>query len=417
MGEIAQRKRGGVLIVLAAVLAVGAGIVAYRLVGPFQNRSEPEAGSAASLPTTLPRQVRVGARGRLEPSGGIVQVSGPAGERIGQLVVAEGDWVRKGQPIAYLDSYNERLAERDVSASQLEDARKQLSAETALRQAEIAEARTRLEQVDRPQSFAITAQQATVRELEADLSLKQDDLDRFEILLEEGAVSRQTYDRQRTAVSQAREKLKNAGASLTRLQAGRDTDLQNAEAQLTAAEASIERWQSQISVESAERNLGLAAARLERTIIRAPRDGRVLRTIVETGETIPTTNAGIVEMGNTGQMYAVAEVYETDVKLVSVGQRATVVSRNGAFEGELSGTVERVGWQIFKNDVLDDDPAADADARVVEVEIRLDDSDVVAGLTNLNVDVAIALEEDGSSNEGALSQSQSVTPSAEVAGS
>ncbi|MEO0801304.1 MAG: efflux RND transporter periplasmic adaptor subunit [Cyanobacteria bacterium J06642_2] len=397
MGDVAQRKRGGVLLAVAAVVTIAAGVVAYRLVGPFQAISETEAGANTSLPVaTLPRQVRVGARGRLEPAGGIIQVSGPTGERIGQLVVDEGDWVRKGQAIAYLDSYNERLAERDVAASELEDARKQFEAETALREAEIAEARTRLEQADLPQSFAISAQRATVRELEAELAIEQEDLERFELLVDEGAIAQQTYERQRTVVRQAREKLSNARSSLTSLRADRDTDIQNAEASLTAAEANVERWQAQISPESAERNLELAKARLERTIIRAPIDGRILRTIVETGETIPTNNAaGIVEMGNTNQMYAIAEVYETDVKLVNVGQRASIVSRNGAFEGELSGTVEHVGWQIFKNDVLDDDPAADADARVVEVEIRLDISDIVAGLTNLNVDVAIALDDEG----------------------
>ncbi|NET54526.1 MAG: HlyD family secretion protein, partial [Merismopedia sp. SIO2A8] len=48
--------------------------------------------------------------------------------------------------------------------------------------------------------------------------------------------------------------------------------------------------------------------------------------------------------------------------------------------------------QIFKNDVLDDDPAANADARVVEVDVQLDDSTVVEALTNLQVDVRIDVE-------------------------
>jgi len=46
----------------------------------------------------------------------------------------------------------------------------------------------------------------------------------------------------------------------------------------------------------------------------------------------------------------------------------------------LNGKVAEIGWQIFKNNVLDDDPAANADARVVEVKIRLDDSQRVAFL-------------------------------------
>jgi len=55
----------------------------------------------------------------------------------------------------------------------------------------------------------------------------------------------------------------------------------------------------------------------------------------------------------------------------------------------LTGTVERVGRIIYKNDVLSVDPAASADARVVEVWIRLDPSEAASRLTNLQVDVLI----------------------------
>ena len=88
-------------------------------------------------------------------------------------------------------------------------------------------------------------------------------------------------------------------------------------------------------------------------------------------------------------MYTVAEVYETDIGKVHVGQRATITSP--ALHGELMGTVERIGMKIGKRDVLDVDPAASTDARVVEVHIRLDDSRAVAGLTNLQVEVRIKL--------------------------
>ncbi len=90
----------------------------------------------------------------------------------------------------------------------------------------------------------------------------------------------------------------------------------------------------------------------------------------------------------TDAMYAVAEVYETDVQRVRIGQRATVSSP--ALAAPLSGTVDRIGLKIGKKDVLSVDPAAKTDARVVEVRILLDDAAAAAGLTNLEVDVAIA---------------------------
>jgi HlyD family secretion protein len=88
-------------------------------------------------------------------------------------------------------------------------------------------------------------------------------------------------------------------------------------------------------------------------------------------------------------MYAVAEVYETDIAKVRNGQRATVSSP--VFAGTLEGTVARIGKQIGKKDVLNTDPAADTDARVVEVRIRLapESSKKVAALTNLQVEVKI----------------------------
>jgi HlyD family secretion protein len=93
-------------------------------------------------------------------------------------------------------------------------------------------------------------------------------------------------------------------------------------------------------------------------------------------------------------MYAVAEVYETDVGKLQVGQRASIVSEHGGFAGTLHGKVEHIGLQIKKQDVLASDPAADKDARVVEVKVRLDPQDTpkVAGLTNLQVRITFDLD-------------------------
>jgi HlyD family secretion protein len=55
----------------------------------------------------------------------------------------------------------------------------------------------------------------------------------------------------------------------------------------------------------------------------------------------------------------------------------------------VAGVVERIGKVIGKNDVLDLDPVARMDSRVVEVFILLDEPGRVADLTNLQVDVEI----------------------------
>jgi ABC exporter DevB family membrane fusion protein len=98
---------------------------------------------------------------------------------------------------------------------------------------------------------------------------------------------------------------------------------------------------------------------------------------------------GIVELGQTQQMYVNAEVYETDIYRIKLGQKATITSQS--LPGQLEGTVEEIGLAIGKKDVLGTDPVADINARVVEVKVRLkpDSSQKVAKLTNLQVKVFI----------------------------
>ncbi|WP_017323955.1 HlyD family efflux transporter periplasmic adaptor subunit [Synechococcus sp. PCC 7336] len=399
-----QFGRGWMLAIAASALAV-----VLLVVGVARLRRAEVAGDPLNpVPPTeqLPRRVAVVALGRLEPRGEVIRVSGPTGERIARLEVAQGDWIESNGVIAYLETYRERQSERDLAASQLAEAEIELAAEIELGRARVQEAITRLEQVDRPAAFEIEARAAAVRELEAELKQEEDDLRRFERLFAEGAISKQELERQQTTVAQFNEQINNARALLVQLQTARETDMSNARAQLRAARADLELAQVKVAVESARRNLELAEARLERTIIRAPQTGRILQVLTKAGEAIAAED-GIVDLGDTSQMYAVAEVYETDVSLVRQGQPATVSSRNGAFDRPLEGTVEQVGWQIFKNDVLDDDPAANADSRVVEVKIRIDDSDRVAALTNLQVDVRIELAASASPSGGTTGASTS----------
>lgn len=151
----------------------------------------------------------------------------------------------------------------------------------------------------------------------------------------------------------------------------------------TIAAAEYERLHSRAAAAAAARTRAEAA--LDRAVVRAPVAGRVLAIHARAGERVGSD--GIAELGRVDAMYAVAEVYETDVGRVRVGQRATITS--AAIAGELTGAVERIGMLVGKDDVLDVDPLADADTRVVEVEVRLDDGARVAALTRLQVDVTI----------------------------
>jgi HlyD family secretion protein len=137
-----------------------------------------------------------------------------------------------------------------------------------------------------------------------------------------------------------------------------------------------------------------AQAELDLATVRSPQDGQVLKIHTRPGELVG--NQGIVSLGQTQRMVAVAEVYEVDLSHVQVGQDATVISKNNAFPHVLCGKVVEVGLEINKQDVLNTDPAAQFDARVVEVKVLLDDasSHRVAGLTNLSVQVSIDVNEE-----------------------
>ena len=352
-----------------------------------------QAAVEEQIPPPLPKQVKVAALGRLEPDGRVVDVAASESGRISRLLVAEGDQAEAGQILAYLDLYDVRLAERDFAASQLNEAQDLLKAETLYGEAQIQEATTRIKQIDQPQALAIAAQQATIAGLEAELMLARLDLNRLQTLESNGATTRQDLDRQRTLVEQLEKELASGRATQSKLETARINDMDNAQAQLLSAQANLVRSQAQIKVESTARNLALAESRLALTVVRAPNTGQILKIYVESGEAVSAfSTEPILAMGNTEQMNVIAEVYETDIGLVKPGQRAKITSRNGAFDQKLTGVVEHVGLQIFKNNVLDDDPAANADARVVEVRIRIDQSEIVSGLTNLQVDVSIEVD-------------------------
>ncbi|RZM82494.1 efflux RND transporter periplasmic adaptor subunit [Leptolyngbya iicbica] len=373
------------------LLLVGLLVLAGGSFWLVRSRLQAQQAEVAETAAPAPQRVQVAALGRVEPAGRVVDVVAGESGRLGQLEVAEGEVVQAEQILAYLDIYAVRRAERDFAASQLAEAEALLVAQTEAGQATIQEAETRISQIDQPQLAAIEAQQRTIESLQADLQIAEADLARFEALYADGAIAQQERDRQRATVQRLREEVLSAQARKQELTVARTTSLANADAQVNSQTANLQLAQAQVNVESATQNLALAEARLEQTIVRAPRAGQILQLYAEPGEAV-TTNAPILALGDTQQMYVVAEVYETDVSLVEPGQRATITSRNGAFADVLTGTVEQVGLQIFKNDVLDDDPAANADARVVEVRVRVDQSEVIDGLTNLQVDVVIDVE-------------------------
>ena len=176
--------------------------------------------------------------------------------------------------------------------------------------------------------------------------------------------------------------VKEREAELANARREYDRSLQLSRSQVES-DSHRDEWRTKVAVLEAQ--LERAECDRKLTEVRAPIDGQVLDVHTRAGERVG--DAGIVDLGATQAMFAIAEVYETDIGRVAVGQRARVSSP--VFAAPIGGVVERIRPKIQKQDALGTDPAARKDSRVVEVEIRLDQSAPVAGLTLVQVEVMI----------------------------
>jgi len=285
----------------------------------------------SSAGTNTPRAVS--ALGRLEPQGGIVEISASSipealqGGILAQLFVEVGDDVEIGQLLAVTDT-------ADVLRAKVEEARTVL----ALVQQQAAASRS---------SADATCVRAGVLRREAD---------RLSTLRKQDLAAEEETDR---AIGEA----EAASADCT---AARSAALV-AEADIAVARARLARQEKELA----------------RSQIVAPSAGKVLAINARPGERIDTQ--GILELGNVSRMYAIAEVYETDVSRLRLGQPATVSS--AALPSDLAGRVERIRPIVRKQDQIGTDPAARKDARIVEVEVLLDNAEAASSFTNLQVDV------------------------------
>ena len=113
---------------------------------------------------------------------------------------------------------------------------------------------------------------------------------------------------------------------------------------------------------------------LENSELVSPLDGLVLEIHAREGER-PGSD-GVMDIGASQRMQARIEVYESDIAQINLEQQVQLTSENGGFSGQLSGRVIQISPRVQQRDVLSTDPTGDADARVVEVLVALDDADV-----------------------------------------
>ena len=103
--------------------------------------------------------------------------------------------------------------------------------------------------------------------------------------------------------------------------------------------------------------------------LRSPIDGYILSVNTRVGER--SKNEGILDIGSSQNMEALIEVYESDINRVFISQNVELSSENGGFKKILKGEVIRISPQVKQRKVLSTDPTGDADARIIEVLVKL----------------------------------------------
>ncbi len=277
-------------------------------------------GAAAALGacTAKPPADRVRVSGQIETTD--VQVATTVGGRLLDLRVKEGDRVKRGDPIATLDTADAELAR----------ARAQAERDQAAAQLRLLLAGTRVEDVRQAEAQAATAQSDIVA-AQSELTAAQADADRFEALLAANSGSRKQRDDAVTRrdvalahVQGARDRLRAAAENVARLRAGaRKDEIAAARARVTSADAQLATLQKAIT---------------DAAVV-SPVTGIVTEKLADMGEIIPPRGP-IVVVSDLDHAWANVYVGEPAVPLLRVGQTAMVFTDAGG--PGIPGTVSYV---------------------------------------------------------------------------
>ena len=255
--------------------------------------------------------------------------------------VEEGDAIRRGQVLAELENADYR--------AQVESARANVVAKEAVLRKVINGARHQ----ERDAAWS------SVTEAKAVLENSKLELHRRKELFSAGVVSREELDRYAREADVAQAKYDNS------VQQHALVDDHAREEDRSLAEADVKLAQGQLEE---------AQARYEKTFIRSPIDGSVLRKHHRSGESVSNSSTvpdPILTIGDRKTLRVRVDVDETDVSKVSVGQRAYVTA--DAFGGQkFWGHVVRVGQQLGPKNVRTDEPTEKVDTKILETLVELD---------------------------------------------
>jgi HlyD family secretion protein len=313
----AKKFRWGAIGLAILVAIAGAGL----WVLPSRQTS-----SAQDAPKAAPPLI---ARGYTDaPEGTAVVAGDPAGGSVlVELKVKDGQKVAKGEVIAVLSNYVRadvtlRMAEADlVKLKQLHELvlKGTRVSDIALQEASLKSSieQNKLDALQRARS----GKPPDVREIET-------------------AIAEQGLERQKVRLKLLKTTLENDLAQ-------NEIDLANTQSRIDSAKRSI-----------------------EDTLVRSPLDGVVVQIFSRQGERV--SPAGIIKIVDMNQLRVLADVDELHVGRLKPGGKVDVTFRGN--NDVYKGTIERIAPTVKRMQRVEPDGGSSTDARVVQVEIKIDDT-------------------------------------------
>lgn len=200
-----------------------------------------------------------------------------------------------------------------------------------------------------------------------------------------------SYGQLQASLSQARSNLESTQALLPFLEISkkrgevlfRDGAISEEEFAKTGATIITKR----ADIDGARAEVSRAQRQLQAAEIRSPLDGNLIRIFSWPG--MKETDQGLALIGRTDQMQVWAQVFQSDVPRLRIGQGATVTPESGGFTGTLRAKLASIIGVVSARDLFATNANNDVNARVVLVKLNLEpaDRERVARLSGLNVTV------------------------------
>lgn len=314
-----------------------------------------------------------------------IEVGAEISGKLKQVLVEEGDEILKGQTIAVLEN-SDFEAQITAAKSQIETLRRQReTAEARILQAKTE--RVRIFNGSRPEERREALQ--NFEQTLPNIEQARREVARREKLYESGDVSREEFERAKrdleTLQKQSnamREKYNVVNAD------ARKDDLNKADAAILLAENQTDEFDAMIR--EAEARVRTAQANLEKTIVRAPISGVVLRKRLKNGESVsPENQTGIVSIADVSALRVRVDLDETDVAKVRENQNAFITA-DAYDEQKFYGKVVKIGQILGRKNFRTERPTEKVDTKILEVLIELEPNQKVP--LGLRVDAYIAVK-------------------------